>query len=98
MMLAFVIEILFVFVIMKCIESIGFVNCCLIYAVFSAISATLTGLGLGAIISAFLSGLLSGAIAFLMAKFFLFLIRVLGGLAYIIIIAIVILLLLAVIL
>lgn len=97
-MIALIIEVLFVFVIMKCIESMGLVNCCLIYGIFSAISATLTGLGLGAIIGAFLSGLVSGAIAFIMAKFFLFLIRILGGLAYILIIAIVVLLLVAIIL
>lgn len=97
-MIAFIIEVLFVFVIMKCIEDMGLVNCCLIYGIFSAISATLTGLGLGAILAAFLSGIVSGVVAFLMAKFFLFLIRVLGGLAYILIIAIIVLLIVAIIL
>ncbi len=98
MVLAFIIEVLFVFVIMKCIESIGFVNCCLLYGLFSAISSLLCGLGVGSFIASFFGGLLSGAIAFLMAKFFLFLIQVLGSLAYFLVIAIVIILIVAIIL
>lgn len=98
MILISLIELFFVIVIMKFIESIGFGKCCLMYGVFSALGALINGLGLLGICSNFISGLISGAVAYIMAKIFLFLIDVLGSLAYLLIIALFVLALVAIIL
>lgn len=93
-----IVEILFVIVIMKCIAYLGIANCCIIYAIFSAGGALISGAGFGAICMAFLSGIVSGAIAYLAARFFLFLIDVMGAFAYFLIVLVMILLIVAIIL
>ncbi len=98
MILISLIELFFVIVIMRFIESIGFGRCCLIYGVFSALGSLLNGFGILSICSAFIGGLISGAVAYIMAKIFLFLIDLLGSLAYFLIVALFILVLIAIIL
>lgn len=73
-------ELLFVYLLMRFIEEIGIKGSCLFYMVLNVINAAVTTGTLMSILSAALYGLVYGVIAYFVAKFFLFLIRVLGTL------------------
>lgn len=80
MIIIMLIELLFVYILMRFIEEIGISGSMLFYAVINTISAVMTsGFGVGTVLSAAFYGALYGVCAFLIAKIFLFLIRVLGA-------------------
>ena len=86
MIIIMLIELLFVYILMRFIEEIGISGSMLFYAILNVISAVIaSGFGVGTVLSAALSGALYGVCAFLIAKLFLFLIRVLGALGTIIV-------------
>lgn len=96
-MLMWILEIIFIIVLMKCIEEIGFGNSCWIGGIVYAVTTLFTTFNIFAILSAFLSGLVMGALAYLSAKVFLFLIEVLGALGKFLVVLILVAALIAII-
>ncbi|MBO5478076.1 MAG: hypothetical protein J6A15_10070 [Clostridia bacterium] len=96
-MLIWILELIFIVVLMKCIEDMGFVKSCVTFGVIYAVVQLFTAFSLFLILSSFISGLIMGAVAFVCAKIFLFLIDVLGALGKFLVGLILILALLAII-
>lgn len=94
----FLIELLFLILLLKFFEEIGLKGSCLFFGVLHVVNAISYSMGLIGIFSHFVYGLLVGVVAYFMAKFFLFVIRVLGGIGSIIVTLFFILCLLAIIL
>lgn len=89
-MLEFVIFVLCVLFIMKFIASVTLMMSCLALGVIAVLLALIFPVAAVPIISIFIFGLVAGAIAYLAAKFFLFLIKVLGNIGKVIIVLILI--------
>ena len=79
-MLIWILELIFIIVIMKFVEELGFVKSCVTFGVINTVVQLFASFNLFAAVSAFISGLVMGAVAFICAKIFLFLIDVLGAL------------------
>lgn len=77
--ISFLIFISCIFFIMKFIASITLMMCCLALGIIAVAFAGIFSITLLPIFDIFIFGLILGAIAFLSAKFFLFLIKALGG-------------------
>lgn len=94
-MIIMLIELLFVYLLMRFIEEIGLKGSCIFYMVLNVLNAAFTTtITVSSVLWAALYGLIYGVIAYLCAKFFLFLIRVLGTLGIFLVIAISILIIL----
>lgn len=95
-MLIWILELIFIIVIMKWVEEMGFVKSCVSFGVINTVVQLFTSFNLFLALSAFISGLIMGAIAFVCAKVFLFMIDVLGALGKFLVVLILIVALLAI--
>ena len=95
-MLIWILELIFIIVIMKWVEELGFVKSCVTFGVINTVVQLFTSFSLFAALSAFVSGLIMGAVAFIWAKIFLFLIDVLGALGKFLVVLILVAALLAI--
>jgi hypothetical protein len=77
-MIIWLIELVLLIVVMRFIEEIGLWGSCVCFAVLQVINAAILQATFSALFSAFINGIIMGFLAYLLAKFFLFLIRVLG--------------------
>lgn len=97
-MLTWILEFIFVIILLKFITQIGFVNSCLIMAAICMIQNIFTGFSLTGILSAGIQGLILGAVAYVGAWVMLTIIDILGTIGYFIIGLIVVLAILAILL
>lgn len=95
-MLIWILELIFIIVIMKFVEELGFVKSCVSFGVIYTVVQFFSSFNLFSAISAFISGLIMGAIAFICAKIFLFMIDVLGALGKFLVVLILVVALLAI--
>ncbi len=94
-MIIMLIELLFIYLLMRFIEEIGLKGSCIFYMVLNVLNAAFTTtITISSIFWAALYGLIYGVIAYIAAKFFLFLIRVLGTLGVVLVILISVLIIL----
>lgn len=96
-MLIWILELIFIVVLMKCIEDLGFGKSCVTFGVIYAVVNFFTTFNIFSTLTAFLSGLVMGAIAFVCAKVLLFLIDVLGAFGKFLVVLILVLALIAII-
>ena len=96
-MIIMLIELLLVYLLMRFIEEIGLKGSCIFYMVLNVIGALVAStVTVASVLWAAFYGLIYGVIAYIAAKFFLFLIRVLGTLGVFLVIAISILIILGI--
>ena len=94
-MIIMLIELLFVYLLMRFIEEIGLKGSCIFYMVLNVIGALVAStVTIASVLWAAFYWLIYGVIAYIAAKFFLFLIRVFGTLGVFLVIAISILIIL----
>ena len=84
-MLSFIVFVLCIFFIMKFIASVTIMMSCLALGIIAVLLGLMFPVAAVPIISIFIFGLVAGAIAYLAAKFFLFLIKILGNIGKVII-------------
>ncbi len=72
-MIIWLIQVLFLIVLMKFIAEIGLSGSCTAFAILYVINAAVTSFTLMGIFTALILGIIAGAIAYVLAKFFLFL-------------------------
>lgn len=84
-MIMWLIELAFLFLIMRFIEEIGLGGSCILFAILHVLGAAATAASLSVLVSEFIIGIVAGVFAYFVAKFFLFLIRVLGGIGKVLI-------------
>ncbi len=72
-MIIWLIHVILLFIIMKFIAEIGLSGSCTIFALLYVIEAAVVSFSLGSIVTALIGGIVAGAIAYFLAKFFLFL-------------------------
>ncbi len=97
-MLIWILELVFMIILLKFITQIGFVNSCIIMAVICMVQNVITGFSVVGILTAGLHGLILGALAYFGAWVILTIIDVLGTIGYFMVGLIVLLAILAILL
>lgn len=91
------IEFIFMILLLKFFEEIGLKGSCIVFAILYVIDAITRFATLPYLILALISGIIAGGLAYLLAKFLLFIIRIMGSLGMFIVIALFILMFFAII-
>lgn len=96
-MIIWLIEFIFMILLLRFFEEIGLKGSCIAFAILHVLNAICISATLPVLISSFVSGIIAGALAYLIAKFLLFIIRIMGSIGMFIVIMLFVLLLFAII-